>query len=63
MPRATSDPLINQIKHFAEVIRRNEAPLVDANEGLRTMQVVEAIQVAATNQSLVKITCAAQDSK
>ena len=62
LPRSTSDPLINQIKHFVEVIRGNEPPLVDANEGLRTMQVVEAIQVAATSQALVKITCAAIDS-
>lgn len=55
MPRSTSDPLINQIKHFADVVRGTAVPLVDANEGLRTMQVVEAIQQAAQKQSLVNV--------
>lgn len=55
MPRAASDPLINQIAHFADVIRGKSDPLVTAKEGLRTMQVVEAIQVAARTQSRVKI--------
>lgn len=61
MPRAASDPLINQIVHFAEVIRREETPLVPAQEGFRTMQVIEAIQTAAVNQTLVHI--AAQTQK
>ncbi|WP_120632060.1 Gfo/Idh/MocA family protein [Ruegeria sp. EL01] len=55
MPRPASDPLINQIAHFADVIRGKETPLVTAEEGLRTMQVVEAIQTAATTQSTVQI--------
>jgi len=56
MPRASEDPLVNQIVHFAQVIRGDAAPLVSAEEGLRTMQVIEAIQVAAQTQSLVHIT-------
>ena len=42
-----SDPLINQIKHFASVIRTNALPLVSGREGLRTLAVIEAIQIAA----------------
>lgn len=56
MPRDASDPLINQISHFAEVVRGNAAPLVTAQEGLRTMQVIEAIQTAARSETLVYIT-------
>lgn len=48
-----SDPLINQIEHFANVIRGTEAPLVSGEEGLRTLQVIEAIQQAAISQELV----------
>jgi predicted dehydrogenase len=55
MPRAASDPLINQIAHFADVIRGQVAPLVSAQDGLRTMQVIEAIQTAAISQTLVHI--------
>lgn len=64
---AKSDPLINQIAHFAQVIRGETPPLVTASEGLRTMQVVEAIQTAATTQQTVHIkpprhaTCKAAD--
>ena len=42
-----SDPLINQIKHFASVIRKNALPLVSGCEGLRTLAAIEAIQIAA----------------
>jgi len=55
MPRPASDPLINQIAHFAEVIEGTAPPLVTAQEGLATMRVVEAIQQAATTQTLVHI--------
>jgi len=53
---ATSDPLINQIVHFVQVVRGETPPLVSACEGLRTMQVVEAIQTAATTQQTIHIT-------
>ena len=52
---AKSDPLINQIAHFAQVVRGKTSPLVTAKEGLRTMQVVEAIQAAANKQQIVYI--------
>ena len=43
------DPLLRQIQHFARVIRGEEAPLVSGEEGLRTLQVVEAIRKAAAS--------------
>ncbi len=55
MPFGAADPLINQIAHFAEVVRRKAEPLVTAQEGYKTMQVVEAIQEAAESQALVRI--------
>ena len=55
LPRAASDPLVNQITHFADVIRGVARPLVSAEEGLRTMQVIEAIRDAADGQGIVHI--------
>jgi len=48
-----SDPLVNQIVHFAEVIRGQSLPLVDGMEGLKTLEIVEAIQRAARTQELI----------
>ncbi len=45
--RASADPLVNQIQHFAQVIRGDATPRVSGREGLRTLQVVEAIQHSA----------------
>jgi predicted dehydrogenase len=39
----TSDPLVNQIRHFRDVIRGMSTPRVSAEEGLRSLEVVEAI--------------------
>jgi len=41
------DPLRLQISHFAKVIRDEEAALVTGREGLKTLQVIEAIKQAA----------------
>ncbi len=41
------DPLIRQIRHFADVIRGDAAPLVSGREGLRTLAAVEAVKLAA----------------
>lgn len=43
-----SDPLVNQIKHFRDVIAEGVAPLVSAGEGLETLRVIEAIQTSVT---------------
>lgn len=43
----TADPLVNQIRHFRDVIRGTAQPLVSADEGLRSLSVVEAIAISA----------------
>ena len=53
---SSSDPLINQIVHFEQVIRGVTEPLVTGEEGLKTLSVVEAIQVAAQTQQTVTLT-------
>jgi predicted dehydrogenase len=47
MPRDASNPLDNQIAHFADVIAGTAQPLISGIEGLRTLQVIEAMQMAA----------------
>jgi len=42
-----SEPLHNQMQHFCHVIRGMEAPLVSAEEGYKSLQVIEAIQQAS----------------
>ncbi len=54
-PRDFSDPLVNQIAHFIEVISGRQAPLVSGREGLRSLQVVEAIQTAAQTGETVRL--------
>lgn len=52
-PREQADPLINQLSHFVDVVRREVEPLVSGNEGLESLRVVEAIQTSSnTNQSI-----------
>lgn len=53
LTRETSDPLINQVEHFAEVIAGRAEPLVPAREGLESLRVVEAIQRSAATQQTV----------
>ncbi len=55
-PRENSDPLVNQMLHFAEVIRAQAAPLVSAEEGLRSLEVIEAIQKAAESGECLRLT-------
>lgn len=45
--RAATDPLVNQIAHFTDVIAHGAAPLVSGREGLRTLEVIEAMQLSA----------------
>ncbi|MBF9058186.1 Gfo/Idh/MocA family oxidoreductase [Rhodobacterales bacterium HKCCSP123] len=47
-----SDPLVNQIRHFRDVIHGAVDPLVSAEEGLRSLRTVEAIQVSAARNGL-----------
>lgn len=50
-----SDPLARQIEHFAQVIRGAAQPLVSARDGLRNLQVTEAIAEAARSGTVVEI--------
>jgi predicted dehydrogenase len=54
-PFTPSDPLLNQIEHFAEVVRGTALPLVSGQEGLRSLQVVEAIQTSVNTGESVQI--------
>ncbi len=42
-----SDPLANQITHFAAVIRGSEQPVCSGRDGLKTLKVVDAVIEAA----------------
>jgi predicted dehydrogenase len=53
VPRDTSDPLVNQVRHFAGVIDGKEKPLVSGEEGYKTLRLVEAIQTSAATQETV----------
>jgi predicted dehydrogenase len=39
---AVEDPLRRQIQHFCRVVRREEAPVIDARDGMATLRVVLA---------------------
>ncbi len=54
-PFETSDPLINQILHFVDVIAGRIKPLVSGEEGLKTLRVVDAIQRAAVTGNTVQL--------
>lgn len=62
MPVSSSDPLINQIAHFEDVIRGRCEPLVTGEEGLKTLQVVEAIQTAAHTEKLIQLSGQLEES-
>ncbi len=55
MPGDTSDPLVNQIAHFAQVISGTSEPLVSGEEGLRTLQVVDAIQRSSETGETIRL--------
>jgi len=42
-----SDPLANQIEHFAAVIKGEVAPVCSGRDGLKTLQVVDAVVESA----------------
>src|SRR3954468_12835750 len=50
-----SDPLANQIAHFADVIRGGEAPICSGRDGLDTLRVVEAVVEAARTGTPIEI--------
>jgi len=54
-PQNFSDPLVNQIEHFAKVISDGVNPVVSGLEGMKTLQVIEAMQIAAEHKRSVDI--------
>lgn len=52
-PVGREDPLVCQIRQFARVIRGEEPPLVSAKEGLKTLQVIDAVQRSALSGQMV----------
>ena len=50
-----TDPLANQIEHFAAVIRGRAEPIVSGRDGLNALRVVEAIQAAARTGAIVSL--------
>lgn len=55
LPKHSQNPLAVQAKHFADVIFGDAQPMVSGWEGLRSLQVVEAIQQAVETGATVKI--------
>ncbi|CTQ59640.1 Gfo/Idh/MocA family protein [Roseibium album] len=53
--RDASDPLVNQIRHFCDVIAGSAEPIVSGAEGVKTLQVIEAIQVSAQTCRRIEI--------
>jgi predicted dehydrogenase len=48
-----TDPLANQVEHFAAVIRGEAEPIVSARDGLNTLRVTEAVTEAARTGQIV----------
>ncbi|WP_415401185.1 Gfo/Idh/MocA family protein [Tateyamaria sp. SN3-11] len=55
VPVDPGDSLVAQVTHFADVIRGDAQPLVTAADGLRAVQVIEAIKSAAQSGTAVDI--------
>jgi predicted dehydrogenase len=54
LPVERTDPLANQVEHFAAVIRGEAEPLVDGRDGLNALGVTEAVAQAARTGQLVE---------
>jgi predicted dehydrogenase len=52
---ADADPLRLQIQQFVRVIRSEEEPLVSGEEGLKTLKVIDAVQLSARTGASVKL--------
>lgn len=55
VPCERTDPLITQIEHFARVIRGLEPPRVSGREGLRALEVINAIHIAVKTGQMVSL--------
>ncbi len=52
---AQEAPMVRQFEHFLDVIRSGVPPLVTVEDGLRNIEVIEAIHVAARSDSAEEI--------
>ena len=52
---ASRDPLETQMMHFAAIIRGDESPLVSGLEGLRSLEVVEAVATSSRTGQAIEI--------
>ena len=50
-----ADPLVAQMQHFVRVIHGEEKPLVSADEGYRSLRVIEAIQEASLSGAKISL--------
>jgi len=55
VPLERTDPLATQVEHFAAVIRGEAQPICSARDGLKTLQVVDAVLEAARTQRPVAL--------
>ena len=54
-PTTTGDTFAKQIDHFAAVIRGEDSPRVSAIEGLKSLEIIEAILQSAQTEKTIKI--------
>ena len=55
IPRDISDPFVSQMVNFRDVIAGQAEPLVSAEQGLRTLRLIEAIQSSANSGESVSL--------
>ena len=55
LPVTRTDPYPRQLHHFARVIRGEEAPVIDAAEGARTLAATLAIAESAKTGGPVRV--------
>jgi predicted dehydrogenase len=49
------DPLQCQLEHFLDVINGRSVPLVSARDGLRNLQIIEAVRESALSKQLIEV--------
>lgn len=55
VPYEFSDPLVNQINHFAEIIRNKTNPIISAETAMKTLMVIEAIHNSSKTNQIVEL--------
>ena len=55
-PYKFSDPLVNQIEHFCDVIQKKKKPIITASIANETIKVIEAIKLSSKTKKLVELT-------